>query len=96
MEQDEKLRREVEAVREFTYFGDRVSEGRGCEAALTVRPRCAWVEFKEYGDMLYGRRFCPRLIGDVHRRYVRPAILHGSEVWCLKESEMEFHKGHHW
>ena len=24
----------------------------------------------------------------VHKSYVRPAILHGSEAWCLKESEM--------
>ena len=24
----------------------------------------------------------------VHRSYVRPAILYGREVWCLKESEM--------
>ena len=24
----------------------------------------------------------------VTKSYVRPAILHGSEAWCLKESEM--------
>ena len=24
----------------------------------------------------------------VYRNYVRPAILYGSEAWCLKESEM--------
>ena len=57
MEQEEKLCDEVETVREFTYLGDRVSEGGGCEAAVTARPRCGWVEFRECGDLLYGRRF---------------------------------------
>ena len=40
MEQEEKLYDEVETVSEFTYLGDRVSGGRGCEAAVTVRIRC--------------------------------------------------------
>ena len=26
--------------------------------------------------------------GAVYKSYVRPAILYGSEAWCLKESEM--------
>ena len=38
--------------------------------------------------MLYGRRFPSKLKGPVHKSYARPAILHGREAWCLKESEM--------
>ena len=41
-----------------------------------------WCEF------LYGRRYFLRLKGAVCRSYVKPAILYGSEAWCLKESEM--------
>ena len=37
MKQKGRLCDEVETVGEFTYFGDRVSAGRGCEAAVTVR-----------------------------------------------------------
>ena len=37
--------------------------------------------------MLYGRRFPLRLKGAVYLSYVRSAILHGSEAWCLRESE---------
>ena len=37
---------------------------------------------------MYGRRFPLKLKGVVYRSYVRPAILHGSEAWCLKESDM--------
>ena len=38
--QEWKLRDEVETVREFTYLGDSVSAGGGCEAAVTARTRC--------------------------------------------------------
>ena len=36
MEQEIKLCDEVETVSEFTYLGDRVSAGGGCEAAVTA------------------------------------------------------------
>ena len=38
--------------------------------------------------MLYGRKFPLRLKGAVYESYIRPAILYGSEAWCLKESEV--------
>ena len=38
---------------------------------------------------MHGRKFPLRLNGAVHKWYVRPAMLHGSEAWCVKESEME-------
>ena len=40
VEQEEILCDEVETMREFTYLGDRVSAGAGCEAAVTARTRC--------------------------------------------------------
>ena len=43
VEQDEKLCDELKAVKEFTYLGERVSAGGGCEAAVTARTRCRWV-----------------------------------------------------
>ena len=63
--------------------------GGGYEAAVTARTRCGWVKFRECVELLYGRRFPLRLNGAVCRKYVGPTILYGSEVWCLKESEME-------
>ena len=42
----------------------------------------------ECGKLLYGRRFPLRLKGAVYKSEVRPAILYGSEAWCLKESEI--------
>ena len=36
MEQEENLCDEVETVLEFTYLGDSVSAGGGCEAAETA------------------------------------------------------------
>ena len=49
--------------REFTYLGDRVSACGRCEAVVTARTRCGWVEF---GELLYGRRFPLELNGSVY------------------------------
>ena len=54
----------METVGEFTYLGDWVSTGGGCEAAVTARTRCGWVNFKECSELLYDWRFS--LIGAVH------------------------------
>ena len=77
VEQRGKLCDRVEAVGAFTYLGDMVSAGGGCEAA---RERCGWVKFRECGELLYGRRFPLRLKGAIYESYVRPAMLYGSEA----------------
>ena len=60
-----------------------MSADGGYEAAVTARTRCGWVKLRECDELLY-----LRLKGAVYRSYVRLAIMHGSEAWCLKESEM--------
>ena len=79
---------EMETVSEFTYLRNMVSAGGGCESAVTARTRCGCVKFRECGELLHGRRFPLKLKGSVYKSYIRPAILYGSEAWCLKESEM--------
>ena len=80
MEQKEKLCDEVETVRKFTYLGDGVSAGGGCEAAVTARTLCRWVKFSECGEFLHGKRFPLMPKGAVYKGYDRPAILYGSEA----------------
>ena len=46
---------------EFTYHGDMVSAGGGCEAAVTARTICWWIKLRECDGLLYGRRFPLRL-----------------------------------
>ena len=77
----------MKTVRESTYLGDRVSAGGGCETAATARSRCRSVELRGCGEMLYCR-FPLKLKGAVHKSYVRPALLYGSETRRQKESEM--------
>ena len=88
VEHDKKLYDDVETVRKCTYLGDRVSAGRGCEAAVTARTICGWVMLRECGELLYVMRFPLKLKGAVHKSYVRPAIVQRSDTWGLKESEM--------
>ena len=87
MDQEEKLCDEVETVRELTYLGDRESAGGGCEAAVTARATCGLAKIRECNELLHGRRF-PLKLKELFTSYVRPAILYGSEVWCLKERYM--------
>ena len=47
----------------------------------------AWL-FMDCGELQYGRRLPPKLKGAVCKSYARPAVLYGSEEWCLKESEI--------
>ena len=53
----------METVKEFTYLGDRVSAGGGCEIAVTVKIRCGLAKLRECGDLLCGRRYPLRLKG---------------------------------
>ena len=76
----------METVREFIHVGDGVSAGGGCEAALTARTRCGWVEFRECGELLNCMRIPLRLKGTVYKSYIKPVILCRSEEWCLKAS----------
>ena len=91
-----KLCDEVETVREFTYLGDRLNAFGGCEAAVTARIRCVWVNFMECSELLYGRRFSLKLKRAVYKSYVRPAILYGSEAWCQNESKMKIFQRTEW
>ena len=54
---------------------------------MTARTRCGWVKFWECSELLYGRRCHLMLNKAVYRSYVRSAILHESEAWCLREGE---------
>ena len=69
-------------------MGDRINASGGCKAAVTARVRSGWKQFRECEEVLHGRRFPLKIKGKVYRCCVRPAILYGSETWCLKESEM--------
>ena len=46
VEQEEELCDEVKTESEFTYFGDRVSAGGGCESAVTARTRCGGLSLR--------------------------------------------------
>ena len=39
------------------YLGNMVNAGGRCEAAVTARTRCGWVEPRKCGHLLYGTRF---------------------------------------
>ena len=78
----------METVRGFGYLGDRLNASGGCETAVTSKVRIRWMKCRECGKLLRGKRFSLRMKGMVYRSCIRSAMLHGSETWCLRESEM--------
>ena len=44
-----------------------VSDGEGCEAAVTARTRCGWDKHRDCGELLYSRRFPLKLKEAVFR-----------------------------
>ena len=51
--QEEMFCDEVETVWEFTYLGDSLCAGGGCEAAVTARMRFGWVKLRECSELMY-------------------------------------------
>ena len=79
VESVEKLCKEVDTVRGFSYLWERVNASGGCEAAVTARARIGWVKFKECGELLNSKRFWLTTKEMVCRSFVRSAMLYGSE-----------------
>ena len=42
-----------ESLASEVLLGDRVNAGGGCDAAVTARTRCRWVNVPECGELLY-------------------------------------------
>ena len=83
----EKLCDEVETVNGFCYLGDRLNASGGCEAAVTAKVKIGWVRFRECRELLLGNTFPLRMKGKVYCGCLRPAMLYGSDAWCLKENK---------
>ena len=47
----EKLHEYVDIVKDFSYQGDGIYSGGGCEAAVTSRTRLRWVKFRDCPDL---------------------------------------------
>jgi len=72
----------------FCYLEDRLNASGGCEATVTARTRIGWMKFREYGEILHGKRYSLKLKRKICRSCVRSAILCRSETWCLREKEL--------
>ena len=48
---------EVETVKRLCFLGDRRNASGGCETAVTSRVKIGWMKFREYGELLPGRKF---------------------------------------
>ena len=53
----EKLIEDVETVTNFSYIGNRIYPGGGCEEAVTSNTRLGWAKFRDLHDVLCRKHF---------------------------------------
>ena len=87
MEPIENLCDGVETVNKFCYLGDKLISSGGCEAAVTARMRIRWIKFREYCELLHGKKFSLKIKARIFQSCVRSAMLYGSETWCLRKKK---------
>ena len=73
-----------------------VTARHGCDGDVTARYGCygdetarhGWANYGKCSGLVHGGRFPSRMKGVVYKSYARPAILYGSEPWCMKEGKI--------
>ena len=75
-------------VDSFCYLGDKYDAGGGCERAIIARCGVAWGKFRQLRPVLTSRHLSLRTRGRLYNACVRSAMLHGSETWDPRESDL--------
>ena len=76
---------QVDFVKSFN-LGDRSNASGESEAGVTTRTRIGWIKCRECEELLFERVFVKN--ERIYQSWVRLAMLHGRETWCLRENEM--------
>ena len=78
----------METATKYSYLGDRINSGCGCEAGVTSRAAIRWAKFKECQDLLCKKKFPLKIKGTAYKSCVRSIILYGSGTWCLGQNKI--------
>ena len=78
-----------EVVSSFCYLGDFLSAGGGCELSIATRIRSAWKKFRELLPILTCKSISLKSRGKVYSACVRGVLLHASECWAPKVSDLQ-------
>ena len=65
----------LEVVASFSYLGDMLSAGGGCEISVTTRVKTAWKKFRELLPVLTSCHLSYKTCGHVYSSCVRSAML---------------------
>jgi len=77
-----------EWVNKFSYLGDMIGVGGGCEEASRARLGGARCKFRELAPILT-KRGAPLIVkGRLYRTCVRSVLVHSSETWTMRVEDM--------
>ena len=61
---------QIDFMKSFCYLVDRLNPSGGSEAAVTARTRIGWIKLREYGELLYRRKFSLKMRSKIYRSCV--------------------------
>ena len=73
----------------FCYLGDMLCSGGGCDRAIAARCCAAWGKFRRLLPLLTNRHLSLKTRGRIFNACVRSTMLHGSETWATKSSDLQ-------
>ena len=79
---------EYEVVDQFGYLGDKLSARGGAEASSISCIRSGLKKFRKLLPLLTSRLFSHETKGKLYSACVRSIMLHGSETWPLRKSDI--------
>ena len=80
---------QLEVVDRFVYLGDKLSSGGGCTLAVINRCGIAWGKFRQLLPILTSKHLALTTKGRVYDACVRSAMLHGSETWATRKTDLD-------
>ena len=79
----------LEVVENFCYLGDMLGSEEGVERSVITMVGTAWRKFRELLSLLTSRVLSLQVRGRLYEACVRSVMLYGSEIWAVKEEDLD-------
>ena len=81
--------RKIEAVNNYIYLGQMVTEDHNQEQELRCRIGLGWTTFGKLDSIMWNRCIPLRLKTKVHNECKHSVIMYGSETWSLSKTQLQ-------
>ena len=79
----------IDKVDRYVYIGKTVTQAGDLLPEIKRRIALGWVAFSKVANIMKSRKASMNIKRKVHKEYVLPVMVYGSETWALKKAHME-------